>query len=37
MNKWILYEAEKKKLQDKILTPAEYEQAIREICDRLGI
>lgn len=31
------YEAEKKKLQAKILASEEYDKAIREICKRLKI
>ena len=37
MNKWILYEQAKKKLQSKVLTPDEYDRAIKAICDRLKI
>lgn len=33
---WIEYERRKKELPDD-LTPAEYEDAIREICEELGI
>jgi hypothetical protein len=35
--KWMQYEAEKKKLQDRVLTPREYEEEIRKICDRLQV
>jgi hypothetical protein len=37
MNKWIIYEAEKKKLQAMDLTPEEYEKAVRELCEKLRI
>lgn len=36
-NVWEIYEQEKRKLQQKNLTPEEYEKAIRELCDRLKI
>jgi hypothetical protein len=36
-NKWIRYETEKKKLQEKGLTPKEYEKQIRRLCERLKI
>jgi len=34
--KWALYESEKKKLQNIGLTPREYMDAIRALCDRIG-
>lgn len=37
VNKWEIYEQEKKKLQDKNLTPNEYDSAIQEILRRLKI
>ena len=37
MNKWVLYEQEKKKLQAKILTSDEYYKAIQAICKKLRI
>ena len=33
----MLYAREKKKLLSKKLTPAAYEQAIRNLCERLGL
>ena len=37
VNKWELYEAEKKKLQGLTLTPAQYDAKIAEIVRRLKI
>jgi hypothetical protein len=37
MNKWIIYEQEKAKLQAQDLTPAEYDLEIARICSRLKI
>lgn len=37
MNKWIIYESEKKKLQAKYLTPEQYEKAIKELCKKIGV
>ena len=37
MTKWQKYESEKRKLQEKNLSPAEYEDAIRALCKKLGI
>ena len=37
MTKFERYEAEKSKLQRMGLTPAEYEQALRELCRKLKI
>lgn len=34
---WLEYEQEKQKLQQENLSPGEYEKAIRELCERLGI
>ena len=36
MNKWLEYEKEKKKLS-KNLSPEEYSEAIRKICEKLNI
>ena len=35
--KWLQYEREKKKLQNKVLSPAQYEAEIRKICEKLKI
>ena len=35
--KWEIYEKEKAKLRMQPLTDKEYEKAIRELADRLGI
>lgn len=35
--RWELYEQEKKRLQAMNLTPGEYEQRIRALCERLGL
>ncbi len=37
MNKWELYEIEKKKIQDKNLKSDEYSKAIQELCKKLKI
>jgi hypothetical protein len=37
MDRWHRYEAEKRKLQAKGLTPREYEAAIRALAKRMGI
>ena len=37
MDKWVIYEIEKQKIKAMGLSPAEYEQAIRELTERLGI
>ncbi len=36
MDKWLFYEAEKRKLQEMNLTNQEYERRIRELAERLG-
>lgn len=35
--KWEIYLKEKAKLMQQNLTCAEYEQKIKELCDRLGL
>jgi hypothetical protein len=37
MDKYIIYEQEKRKLQQKDLSPKEYEKAIAELCQKLKI
>ena len=37
MNKWLIYEQEKRKLQAQDLTPAAYDNAIMALTRRLGI
>ena len=37
MSEWMEYEAEKAAIRDAGLTPEEYEAAITEIIERLGI
>lgn len=37
VNKWKRFEEEKKRLESLDLTPAEYEQEIRLLCQRLEI
>lgn len=37
MDKYIIYEQEKQKLQQKELSPQEYEKAIAELCKKLKI
>lgn len=37
MNKYIIYEQEKRKLQEKSLSPQEYEKALAELCRKLKI
>ena len=37
MDKYKVYEAEKRKLQEKGLSPAEYEAEIRKLAERLGL
>ena len=36
MDKWLFYEAAKRKLQERNLTNQEYERRIRELAERLG-
>ena len=36
MDKWLFYETEKRKLQERNLTNQEYERRIRELAERLG-
>ena len=36
-DKWGEYELRKKSLQQKSLSPGEYEQAIRRLADELGV
>jgi hypothetical protein len=36
-NPWLLYEAEKRKLEKLPLTREQYDAAIEEILDRLGL
>ena len=37
MNKWKEYERRKKELQDKNLSPKEYEKAIKKLVKELGL
>ena len=37
MNKYKIYEKEKRKLQQMNLTPSEYEEKLKKIAKRLGI
>jgi len=37
MNKWELYEKQKRKLQALALSPAEYEREIQLICEGLEL
>jgi hypothetical protein len=37
VNKWLLYESEKKKIQAKNLSSEEYEKAILELANRLKV
>ena len=37
MDKWTIYEQEKKKIAAQLLTNEEYEKAIAELVRRLGI
>ena len=37
MNKWHEYEAEKRKIIAQNLSAQEYTQAIRQLCERLGV
>lgn len=37
MNKQKYYEEEKKKLQKMNLTPKEYEEKLKELCELLGL
>ena len=37
MDKYQQYELEKRELQDKKLTPAEYDAEIRKLVERLGV
>lgn len=37
MNKWILYESEKAKLQAKGLSPDDYDKAILALCKKLKV
>lgn len=34
---WLEYKQEKQKLQQENLSPEEYEKAIKELCEKLGI
>jgi hypothetical protein len=36
-SKWQKYEQEKRRLQNLNLTPAEYEEAIKKLVERLGV
>ena len=37
MNKYTIYEKEKRKLQQMNLTPSEYEEKIKKLCKKLKI
>jgi hypothetical protein len=37
MDKYVLYEREKRKIQEKNLPPEEYEKEIRELAKKLGV
>ena len=37
MDKYKVYEAEKRKLQEKVLAPAEYDAEIRKLVERLEL
>ncbi|MDR1572793.1 MAG: tRNA pseudouridine(13) synthase TruD [Clostridiales Family XIII bacterium] len=37
MNKYLIYEAEKRKIAEKKPTPEEYQRLVRELARRLGI
>ena len=37
MNKWLVYEYEKRKLQQKCKTSEEYENEIKKLCKKLNI
>ena len=37
MDKYKIYESEKRKLQNQGLEPMEYEEEVRKLADRLGI
>ena len=37
MNKYKIYEKEKRKLQQMNLTPKEYEEKLKELCELLGL
>jgi len=36
-NEWLIYEQEKKKLQNLNLSPEEYSKAIKELIDELNL
>lgn len=37
LDKWLEFERKKRELQKQVLTPAQYESAVKRLSERLGV